>query len=118
MSRPIHDPIIMEQIKSSVRYDFEFSDLTVDEIAIKHCVHRRSIYNWVKGITRKARKESRYTTIMLTNREVDLLLLAVQEYGKIAKGDWKRRTNIMEDRLATISEELQRREKLHSAPNL
>ena len=48
---------------------------------------------------------------MLTGRELDVLLIAVQEYDKIAKGDLKRRTIIMEDRLATISEELHSRKE-------
>ena len=109
MSRPIQDPEIMAEIKESVRYDFANTDLTVDEIAIKNNCCRRSVYVWCKGLKRDFRKSNRYTTIMLTGREVDLLLLAVQEFSKVTKGDWKRRSDIMEDRLASISEELQRR---------
>lgn len=109
MSRPIQDPVILAEIKKSVRYDFANTDLTVDEIAIKNNCCRRSVYTWSKGLKRDLRKSNRYTTIMLTDRELTLLLIAIQEYTKIAKGDWIRRSEIMEDRLATVSEELQKR---------
>ena len=114
MIRSIHDPVVQEQIRQAVRDDFENSDLRVPEIAARHNVCVRSVYVWCEGLKRKKYRSDnpdRYTTILLTDREVEILSLAVQETEKIYSGDILRRLTIMEDRLADIADELRKRSK-------
>jgi hypothetical protein len=109
MNKLLRDENIGPYIRDAVRMDYVLSDMTVKEIAMINNVCIRSVYSWTKGLRRNNVREPEYIQMRLTYQDIDDLLLAVMEAEKVYKDDILTRLNILEDRLASRSEELYKR---------
>ena len=109
MRQGIRDEYVLGLLKKEVRYDYANSDLTAAQIAAKHNIGMRTMFYWVKGIKRKAKRDNPYISMRFTETDLEDLILAVMEAEKSAKDNLAARYNVLEDRLATMAEELYKR---------
>lgn len=96
---------ISDDVKNEIRKDYYEKSMTVDEIAAKHGVYRRRVYDYIKADRRSAYtvKRARKMTY-LSKDEVELILLLLCECDCIIKGKNKVIASCLEERLLNMAD--------------
>ena len=98
---------LSDSVKNGIKNDYYERKMTVDEIAAKYSVGRRTIYSHIKADRYNSYSATGGRKMTYLSRDdVELILLMIQECDHIFKGNNKSHSKVLEERMLTMADNM------------